>query len=87
MCNIRRYLPIGLISNVDAKENVSYSQLVRTANFDYDRNASVGVQYPEQTATEDFDLPMQPSLGLLGDEIDMPNYIPYSHKNLKAILL
>ncbi|KAJ6016984.1 hypothetical protein N7451_000363 [Penicillium sp. IBT 35674x] len=70
-----------------SKDKVSHSQFLGAPEFDYDRRASIGAQIPAQGATEDFDLPMQPSFGLFGDEIDMPDYIPDPHNTLEDVLL
>lgn len=68
------------------KDDISYSQFTGTRDFDYDPSADVGAQFPEQGTTEDFDLPLQPSFGVLGDEIDMPD-IPDPHETLDEVLL
>ncbi|KAJ5901057.1 hypothetical protein N7504_007050 [Penicillium tannophilum] len=70
-----------------SKDKVSDSQFLGTPEFNYDRSASIDAHFSEQGATEDFDLPMQPSFGLFGDEIDMPDYIPDPHDTLENVLL
>ncbi|KAJ5555966.1 hypothetical protein N7513_003608 [Penicillium frequentans] len=69
-----------------SKDKDSYSQFLGTPEFNYDHRASVGAHFPEQGATEDFDLPMQPSFGLQVDELDMSDYIPDTHGTLEDVL-
>ncbi|KAJ5981921.1 hypothetical protein N7451_012021 [Penicillium sp. IBT 35674x] len=69
------------------KDDVLYSEFAGTRDFGYDSSAGVGAKFSEQVATEGFDLPLQPSFGVFGDEIDMPEYIPYPHETLDEVLL
>lgn len=98
--DLDEFVPLGTESNVHClavptdqfhqqnrcKDDVSYSRFAGTRDFGYDRSAGVSAQFLEQGPTENFDLPLQPSFGVLGDEINMPDYIPEPHESLDEVL-
>ncbi|OQD81831.1 hypothetical protein PENANT_c025G04749 [Penicillium antarcticum] len=99
--DLDEFIPVSAESNVHylavptdqfhqqnrCKDDVSYPQFAGTGDFGYDSSTVVGAQFLEQGATDDFDLPLQPSFGILGNEIDMLDYVPAPHETLDDVLL